>query len=334
MRRVILLLIVAIGLAPGTWWRSAPPPYDGGQELQIVPLDVEWQSIGRMQLVGAWELRSSSSHFHGYSALAALDAGTLLALSDRGRMLRFSAPGRGGGPPRLGWFSVTTKGDEKRLADIEAMTRDSATGRLWAAYEGSNLIERRDPDGGVRQVQPEATREWSDNSGPEAMVRLADGRFIVLSEGSARWNENGSPGLLFPSDPLEGAKPLRFRFAPPSNSRAVDMAQLPDGRVLILTRSIEWGLPPGFSSKLVLADPTDIVAGGEWIGTVVGEIAEPLPSENYEGLAVSPGAEGETIVWLISDDNASIFQRTLLLELRWRPNEKARGTSRAPLIRQ
>lgn len=330
MRRVILLLIVAIGLAPGTWWRSAPPAVDDRQELRIIPLGVERQSIGRMQLVGAWELRSPSSHFHGYSALAALDGGNLLALSDRGRLLRFSAPGRGGGPPRLGWFSVTTKGDDKRLADIEAMTRDRATGRLWAAYEGSNLIERRDPDGGVRQVQPEAMRDWSDNSGPEAMIRLADGRFIVLSEGSARWTEDGSPGLLFPADPVEGAEPLRFRFVPPSGSRAVDMAQLPDGRVLILTRSIEWGLPPGFSSKLVLADPADILAGGDWAGTVVAEISEPLPTENYEGLAVVAGVGGETVVWLISDDNRSIFQRTLLLKLVWRSNEKARGTSRAP----
>lgn len=330
MRRVILLLIVAIGLAPGTWWRSTPPAVDDRQELRIVPLEIGPQAVGEMQLAGAWELRSPNNHFHGYSALAALDGGNLLALSDRGRMLRFSAPGRGGGPPRLGWFSVTTKGDEKRLADIEAITRDPATGRLWAAYEGSNLIERRDPDGGVRRVQPEAMRDWSDNSGPEAMVRLADGRFIVLSEGSARWNEDGSPGLLFAADPVEGAEPLRFRFVPPSGSRAVDMAQLPDGRVLILTRSIEWGLPPGFSSKLVLADPADIVAGGEWRGAVVAEIAEPLPTENYEGLATERGADGETMVWLISDDNASLFQRTLLLELRWPPNEKARGTSRAP----
>jgi hypothetical protein len=30
-------------------------------------------------------------------------------------------------------------------------------------------------------------------------------------------------------------------------------------------------------------------------------------------------------VWIVSDDNSFRLQKTLLLQLRWRPNEKARG---------
>lgn len=328
MRRLIFLLVVAIGLGPGTWWRSAAPPFDGRQALQIVPLHVPAHDVGAMRLVGAWELRSPNSHFHGYSALAVLEDRTLLAVSDRGHAMRFVPPGVPAGPVRLGPFSATPNGDEKRLADVEALTRDPRTGTLWAAYEGSNLIERRDPNGAMRRVRPLAMRDWRSNAGPEAMVRLADGRFIVLSEGG--WTEAKTRGLLFPGDPAAGVEPVRFRFAPPRGSRPVDMAQLPDGRVLVLMRSIEWSLPPGFSSQLVLADPARISAGETWRGEVVAEIAEPLASENYEGLAIVPGEAGKADVWLISDDNQSIFQRTLLLKLAWRANEKARGTSRAP----
>ena len=54
------------------------------------------------------------------------------------------------------------------------------------------------------------------------------------------------------------------------------------------------------------------------------------PTENFEGLAVVPGQRGGVVLWLISDDNQSAFQRTLLLKLLWRPNEKARETIRAP----
>lgn len=330
MRRVILLVIVAIVLAPGTWWRSPPPVPDDRQELQIISLGVPAQPVGEMRLAGAWELRSSNSHFHGYSALAALEDGSLLAVSDRGRRLRFSPPGAPATPAWLGPFSEASAGDEKRLADIESLARDPLTGRLWVAYEGSNLIERREPDGRIERAGPAAMRDWPSNAGPEAMVRLADGRFVVLSEGRTDWTRNETHGLLFPGDPVEGAEPVPFRFAPPQGSRPVDMAQLPDGRVLVLLRSIEWGLPPGFSSKLVVADPQRIAAGESWRGNVVAEIAAPLPTENFEGLAVAAGAGGETVVWLISDDNQSIFQRTLLLKLVWRPNEKARGTSRAP----
>lgn len=329
MRRVLLILIVAAGLSPGTWWRSPPQAADNRHVLHVASLAQPVQAVGRMQLLGAWELCSPNEHFHGYSALAVLDDATLFAVSDRGRMLRFPPPGAEG-PVTLGRFSATPPGDSKRLADVEAITRDPETGRLWAAYEGSNLIERREPGGETRRIAPAAMQGWSDNSGAEAMVRLADGRFVVLSEGGASWSDDTTHGLLFPSDPVEGAEPVPFRFAPPPGSRPVDMAQLPDGRVLVLTRTIEWGLPPRFSSKLVVADPARIGAGETWRGAVVAEIAEPLPTENYEGLAIQPAEDGSAVVWLISDDNQSIFQRTLLLKLAWPANEKARENVRAP----
>jgi hypothetical protein len=46
---------------------------------------------------------------------------------------------------------------------------------------------------------------------------------------------------------------------------------------------------------------------------------------------VQPLSSGEAVLWLISDDNAMDFQRTLLLKLLWSPNETARGADRAPL---
>jgi hypothetical protein len=173
-------------------------------------------------------------------------------------------------------------------------------------------------------------RDWPANTGPEAMVRLSDGRFIVLSESPGTWFGRSTPGLLFPGDPIDGARPLRFQFNPPDGFRPVDMAQLPDGRVLILVRRVEWGLPPSFAARLVVADPKQIAAGKAWRGELVVEITAPMPAENFEGLAVMPGQRGQVVVWLISDDNQSSFQRTLLLKLLWRPNEKARETSRAP----
>src|SRR5690606_34492929 len=105
----------------------------------------------------------------------------------------------------------------------EAVTSDPRTGRLWAAYENSNLIERRGPAGAVERVRPAAMQDWPSNAGPEAMVRLADGRFVVLSEGRASWMSTVTDGLLFPGDPVDGAEPVRFRFAPPRGSRPVDM---------------------------------------------------------------------------------------------------------------
>src|SRR5690606_37851978 len=111
-KRPILLLIVAFGLAPGTWLRSSPPPPDSQQVLQTIPLARPGRSVGSLRLAGVWELRSPNDDFHGYSALALVE-GSLLALSDRGRILRFSPPDMPAGPVLLGPFSSTEQGDDK-----------------------------------------------------------------------------------------------------------------------------------------------------------------------------------------------------------------------------
>lgn len=326
MRRLFLVILVAAGLAPGLWWRSEPPVSDTRQLLTVTALPVERREFGELRLVGAWQLASTNEHFHGYSALVPIGDGTLLAGSDRGRMLRFAPPGEPARGPMFDHFAGQDA-PAKRFADLEALTRDPATGRIWAAYEVTNRIARFGSDmSATGELTPPAMRDWPEAAGPEAMTRLADGRFIVLSEGDPALFGYGTPGLLFPSDPVARAESVAFRFRPPDGFRPVDMAPLPEGRVLILLRTFEWALPPRFLGKLVVADPADIVEGGEWRGEAIADLAPPLPMDNYEGMAIEPLGGGGATIWLISDDNAMRFQRTLLLRFAWRPNEKARGT--------
>jgi hypothetical protein len=328
MRRLLALLLVALGLAPGTWWRSPPPPASDRQAVTVTPLVGMGAKLGPLELAGAWQLRSAHRHFGSYSALVVLDDGTLLAASDRGRMVRFAPPGGARFPARLDFFAGRDEPD-KRKVDLEALTRDQASGRIWAAYEITNRIERFDRAlRSATTVSPEAMAGWRSRFGAEAMVRLDDGRFIVLAEGSARWFGAAMPGLLFPSDPVAGAAPVAFSFVAPGDFRPVDLAQLPDGRVLILLRRVDLGFPPAFSGKLVRADPATIRAGKPWRAELVADLAPPLPTDNYEGLAVEPDGRGGAVLWLISDDNQMALQRTLLLKLIWPGNAKARGITR------
>lgn len=328
MRRLTLLLIVALGLAPGTWARVPPPPEstDNRQILTVVPLRVPPVNLGEFRLAGAWSLASPNHHFGSYSALVSLPGGTLFAVSDHGRMLWFTPPGRSGRLVRFDYFAQS----EWAVADVEGLTRDPVGGGMWGTFEQTNRIVRYDArfrrNGHAR---PPEMRNWPDNAGPEAIVRLRGGRFIVLAEGSPRWFAGDLPALLFAADPVAGSAPMRFRFEPPDGFRPVDMAQMPDGRVLILLRKVVWRLPPRFEGKLVLADPKDIRQGQPWCGRVVANLAEPLPMDNYEGLAVEPNGDGGATVWLISDDNNASFQRTLLLKLEWRPLGSATAVRRA-----
>ena len=97
------------------------------------------------------------------------------------------------------------------------------------------------------------------------------------------------------------------------------MALLPDGRALILTRGVRIGWPFYFPLTLVVAEPRTIRPGAEWNWTELARIEGPAPNENYEGMAVTGGDDGDPIaIWLISDSNgAQLIQRTLLLRLEW-----------------
>lgn len=333
--RLALLALLALGLAPGTWLHEPVPPPDFRPILALAPLPLPARSTGELTIEGAWHLASPNTHFGSYSGLVALPDGTLLTISDRGRWLRFTPPGREGPLPRFGVVGGEVVPD-KRQVDAEAATFDAGSGTLWIAFEGTNSIDRYDLSlVDPARVRPEAMLRWPGNRGPEAMTRLGDGRFIVIGEGSPDWTGDGYPGLLFAGDPVEGHAAQSFGFVPPDSYRATDLAALPDGRVLVLLRAIEGVIPPRFSARLLVADPAAITLGGTWRGREIGWLGLDLPTDNFEGLAVEPREDGALTLWLISDDNGTTLQRTLLYRLRWNPDkQKARPASPARLSGQ
>lgn len=321
-RRFFLALILALGLSPGIVWRSAPPAPDHSQSIAFTRLPIPSGAEARIGgagspvVTGAWRIDSPNSQFGSYSALL-VRGGSLLAFSDQGGFLRAPLPGLPG-RAEIG-RALPGAGAFKQMQDIEAATSDPVSGRIWLGLEGRNAIVRLEKDmSGVRIAQPAQMHRWRGNGGPESLLRLRDGRFLALAESPLSWRMTGSPGLIFPADPMDGARAKKFLFLPPEGYLPTDMKQLPDGRVLILLRAIGI-LPPRFTARLVLADPADIRPGKPWPWRDVGTIDRPLPLDNYEGLEVTGGTDdGPLTLWIISDDNASkLLQRTVLLRLSW-----------------
>jgi hypothetical protein len=265
--------------------------------------------------VGAWRLASKNSLFGGYSALLATPGNTLTAFSDLGAWLRFSQPGaKTPARPRFGKVPVPF---DRYYPDVEAATQDEARGLFWLSYEKANRIRRFEfGRRSVVTIAPRSMRDWPENGGAESMTRLADGRFIVLEEDPPLISAGGRPGLLFATDPEIAREPVEFVFRPPIGYAPSDMAALPDGRVLILLRTLDLTRIPVFKSMLIVADPAAIVKGKEWPWRKLADVDDPTLRENYEGLAIVPDDAGVTL-WLISDDNLSRLQHTLLLELHW-----------------
>ena len=272
---------------------------------------------GMVRFVRGWHLVSPHSRFGGFSTLARTrtEAGadrfqligdngyaTRLTLDSRGAVsdVRIRAlPTSDGRPPR------------KSMADAEAMFVDPASGKSWIALEGINEIWRLDADFAAIEARRKLPRpRWPANFGPEAMVRLADGRTIVLSEG-ADDDPRGREALLYVGDPAEpGPEPIRFLYDSDGRGPVSDAAPLPDGRILLVHRRL--GFDPVFTTILSVADPADIGKDAILRSRTIGRVPRPL-AENYEGAAVSV-ENGHTFLWLVADNNFNVWQRSLLLQ--------------------
>ncbi len=260
MKRLAALTLVAIALAPGTWVRTAQPLIETNA-ITVTRLPIDGGRIGAFVLDGVWHITGSVAHFGGYSALLDRGGGRFLAGSDRGHHVAFRLEEGAGQSVETDMFDALDGAAENgtpRSYDLESLTADPATGRIWAGFENSNAVQLFDADlRQIRERRPDAMRDWSANSGPEAMVRLADGRFIAIAEGPSDEGNGRHDAVLFASDPTAAGPQAvtAFQFRPPQGFRPVDMVELPGGRALILVRKVVWGLPPGFAGAIVLADP-------------------------------------------------------------------------------
>lgn len=315
--RTALLGLVVIALAPGTFIRTDTGlRSDPVKNIAIDPIDLGPPPPGLLRLTGAWRMTSEHGWFGGFSSLVEGPGQTLIAATDRGFLLGLDLADNQPRaiPGSFRFVGVSTRG-RKEYVDMEAITRDPSTGTLWASFENDNLIMRFAPDGTRRVYAPPEIAVWSESSGPETMERLADGRFLILSEGSENSGSSDRPALLYPRDPLGTGKPVTFRFNCQAAYSPVDAAQLPDGRMLILLRQVRYTIPATFDAVIMIADPAAIRAGGHWRGEVIQRLEGPGFGENFEGIGFMPDPldPRKGSIWVVADDNFSIFQRSLLL---------------------
>lgn len=312
MKKALVALLFC--MVPGS--AGYPQAADVSVTATAVPIDPDdpaHRLFGRLRYLAGWQLSSREHDFGGYSALS-VDGDRFTALADTGKYLRFrmTEPGRID-DERFGVLPAYPSYHGSRAdRDSESMTIGPA-GDIWVGFENRNAILRygRDFSQLISIAWPPAIKGWSANSGPEAIVRLAGGRFLLFAEGVAI-----GPGvhaaLSFPGDPTNPKHvPFAFGYRAPKGYAPTDAAELPDGRVIVLHR--RFGLLNGFAAALAIVDPADVKPGATVTGALVAELEPPLSIDNMEGISVT--REGDrTILWMISDDNQVPIERTLLLK--------------------
>jgi hypothetical protein len=316
-KRLLPILLLAFLAVSGV--RTIYP--SDSQSIALKPLHLDpahagVRRVGELIFLGAWELDSRNDDFGGISALTALADGRFVGVSDAGTLIGFGLTNddRADRPfiaplPESQGPNVTYKD-----RDSEGITYDPDSGQFWVSYEAHHAIRRfsRSFARSTGIARPRAMLNWPDNLGAECLIRLSDGRFVAISESLEE--DDTHQALLFSGDPIEpGTVSAGFRYRPPAGYRVTDGVQLPDGRIAILHRRI--ALPDGFSAKVAVVDLATIEKGEISTGKVIATLATPLLVDNMEGIAVTR-AGAETIIWLISDDNFSVLERTLLMKFR------------------
>lgn len=312
---ILALPLAASGIDPRPVLGSRPDMH--ARRVKLAPGDPAIGRTGKLVYLGGVALDSGDGGFGGFSSMH-LDGDRFTLLSDRGNIVRFRmgadfAPhdvtfGDLPGGPGTGW--------RKAERDSEAMAVDPATGKTWVAFENAMAIYRYDRalSRVEKHVEPRAMAKWDEDLGPETMVRLSSGRFVVIGEGPVG-KQRVRPGLVFAGDPTEHPEPvLRFGYQPPHGYRPTDAAELPDGRLVVVNRRFEFS-PELFSAKLTLLDIRGVKHRQLLKGVEIGTLARPLLHDNFEAVAVAQEA-GQTILWIASDDNSQFWERSLLLKFR------------------
>jgi hypothetical protein len=281
------------------------------------------RQFGALQFRGGIELTSPSKDFGGISAIRlTADGARFIAVTDKGRWLRGRILYRDNAPigldevemaPVLGpdGRPITARG----WYDTEAIAEDGGT--LYLALERVHQILRFDygKDGlrarGQPIAVPPAMKKLPSNKGIEGLVFIPRGTPLggSLLAFSERGLDHAGNLLAFI---IGGPTPGTFTIRRSGDFDIGDAALLPPDDLLLLER--KFSFLSGVAIRIRRIPLAGLHPGAMIDGRTLLEADMGYQIDNMEGLAVHRTAAGETVLTLISDDNFSPMQRTVLLQ--------------------
>jgi hypothetical protein len=191
---------------------------------------------------------------------------------------------------------------DKADADAEGLALLPGGDRL-VSFERRDRVWLYPASGDPPRPVPMPQVSFPPNGGMEALAidpEAGSDAYVVGAEVSGEtWTCH-----LFSTPCIKG--PTVYK---PEEFGLVAIKRLPGMRTVYLLRAFD--AVRGNRNSLQIFRSTRMVARMD--------LAPPLTVDNYEGLAAVPRTDGGVRFYLISDDNASATQRTLLLAFDWQP---------------
>jgi hypothetical protein len=308
------LVLAACGGPVADLPRAAVPGGSGitikAEALPLNPADPKQDRVGDFVYAGGLRLTSAqTSRLHGLSDLDVQADGALVSVGDEGDLLRarvaLDAQGRLSGltdaklTSLVGLDGKPLQGKDNRDSEGLALMPG---GDLLISFERRDRIWLYPKDGGPPRAVPTPAVKFPYNEGMEALApdpgRGPDAYFAGGETTGRTWS------CTLTSPCVEGPKVgLDVGFG------LVAARRLPQGRTAWLLRAFN-----PITKSVIQLEITDATGNVIDMMTLRG----PLTVDNFEGLAAVPEKDGAVRFYLISDDNFSNSQRTLLLAFDWK----------------
>lgn len=330
-----LLAVLSLATACSTAARepaAAAPIEIEARALALNLDDPGAATVGKLRWRGGLLLTSKEPRFGGWSDLwIAPDGRGLRSISDEGSWL--TATLRYDGEGRLIGIAAGTIGSlrgengqllvEKIHTDAEALARLPDGGWL-VAFERDHRLLRYPPGDEragqglagrpVRLTAPPEVRRQPVNGGIEGMLVMPDRRTVLISEEFSERPGSMVGWIVDGSD----ATWRKFHYQTrDTDHRPTSIALLPGGDIVLLERAFDPAR--GVRVAVKRLRPADIVPDAVVRGEELAWLRHPLAVDNLEGIAAATGPRGETLLWLLSDNNFNPLQRTILLHFELMP---------------
>ena len=332
-RSFLIFAAVLFSVLSSQWVQAQEKPFDVNVKAEIFstfePSKPAKQTFGPLTFKSGAALLGDQRAFGGLSGLQIVNQGRrLIAISDSGYWLtakierddnqNFKALKNvkmikiysGAGPRGA---------VDKYFRDAEGLAR--LNNQLYVSFEGAHTISEYGYTKTGLLLDPRVLKLPDDltktqiNKGMEALAHAPrgttlEGHLVTILERGGRRHQPTYGWIIDPQGTSD--KTGRFTLQRDSLFDITGAEFLKNGDLIVLERRFTLATGAGMRLRLIKAE--ELKKDAIITGKVVFEAGLSHRIDNMESVSIYENEAGETILALISDDNHSVLQRTILLE--------------------